>query len=108
MTLNITAVEDTSIVVLGWVGEPDGPSYELVASLLAQPSDRLSHAIIRLAFESIENTFLRQSWWEDVPVATQRAIRERAVRGMDHPANCLTEDDLDLFQAAATTTGIVL
>jgi hypothetical protein len=108
MTLNITPLDDASIAVLGWAGEPNGPSYEFVASLLAQPSNRLSHAITRLAFESVENTFLRQDWWENLPIATQSAIRKRALRAIAHPADCLMEDELDLFQATASTTGMVL
>lgn len=108
ITLNIMALEDASIVILGWAGEPNGPSFDFVESLLAQPPRRLSHAIMRLAFESVENTFLRPGWWQNLSAATQSAICERALRGVVHPADCLMEDGLDLFQATASTTGINL
>ena len=108
ITLNITALDDASIAVLGWAGEPSGPSFEFVRSLLAQPPDRLSHAIMRFAFESVENTFLKPGWWQNLSGATQSVIRKRALRGVVHPADCLMEDGVDLFQATASTIGIIL
>ena len=108
MTLNITTIDDASIAVLGWAGETNGPSYEFISSLLEQPSHRFSHAIMRLAFEYVENTFVRQSWWENLSITVQDTIRRRARRDMVHPADCLVEDGVDLFQAVASTTGIVL
>jgi hypothetical protein len=108
ITLNVTTLDDASIAVLGWVGEPNGPSFEFVGSLLAQAPVRLSHAIMRLAFENVENTFLRPSWWQSLSPATQGAIRKRALRGIVHPADCLMEDGVDLFQATASTIGVIL
>jgi hypothetical protein len=109
MTLNITASGDKSIVVFGWAGEPTGPSYEFVRSFLMVPRDRQSHAIIRLAFEHLENTFLRPSWWEALEPDVRNALRHRmssGAPGQPRPNDCLSEDNLSYFVSTPTTNGI--
>lgn len=111
MTFNVTAMEDRSVVILGWVGDQDGPAHEFAKSFLEQPQDRLSHSIIRLAFEHFENVFMRESWWKNLDRATQTVLTKRALSGYidtDRQPNCLVEDGIGYFSAAASTAGIML
>jgi hypothetical protein len=112
MTFNITVADDVSIMVLGWVGDSAGPSYEFVRSFLLQPEDRLSHTVIRLAFENIENSFMRQSWWEGFGKPTQELLERRARSGSpyapDRLSTCLVDDNISYFQSKPSTSGIVI
>lgn len=113
LTLNITTIRDKSIAVFGWVGDPTGPSYEFLQSFLAQPEDRWSHALLRLAFENFENTYLRQSWWEGLDQSVRDVVERRALSGLPtntrlRDRNCLAEDGIDFFHARASTAGIIL
>lgn len=111
MTLNITASEGISIVIFGWVGDPTGPSHEFARSFLMLPPDRQSHALIRLAFEHFENTFLRPSWWQGLEGSVREALKRRMQSGgpsTDRPTNCLAEDNLSYFAADGSTSGLVV
>jgi hypothetical protein len=111
MTFNITVSDNASIVVFGWVGDPVGPAHEFVRSFLMQPSNRLSHAVIRLAFENFENTFMRQSWWDSLSSAVQGMIKRRTQSGgldFERLATCLVEDNVDYFSAQPSPICIVL
>lgn len=111
LTFNITALDDASIVVFGWIGDPDGPTAKFIRSFLEQPIERRSHTVIRLAFENFENTFMRQSWWEALSTATKDRIGRHARSGFPdtgRPSNCLMEDGTDYFSAHASSNGIIL
>lgn len=111
VTFDLSASDDRSIAVFGWVGDRDGPAYEFARSFLALPLDRMSHAIVRLSFEHFENVFIRESWWNNLSPAVQGALEERARSGFpdtDRKPNCLMEDNLNYFSAEATTAEIVL
>ena len=111
MTLNIMASEGSSIVVFGWVGDPTGPSYGFARSFLALPTDRQSHALIRLAFEHFENIYLRPSWWQNLEGNVREALRRRMASGTPstgRAANCLIEDNLTYFAAEISTEGLAI
>ena len=78
---------------------------------MMQPPDRLSNAVIRLAFEHFENVFMRQSWWERLNSSVQGVIERRVRSGgpiSDRGKACLVEDDIDYFSAHASATGIIV
>jgi hypothetical protein len=111
MTLNVTAMDDRSIAILGWVGDHDGPAHEFARSFLEQPLDRMSNSIIRLAFEHFENVFMRESWWNSLDGAVQTELKQHARSGYpdtDRQPICLMEDGMEYFSAAASIAGIVL
>jgi hypothetical protein len=111
LTFNITASDDVSLVIFGWVGDPTGPSYQFLQSLLSQPVERLSQAVIRLAFEYFENTFMRQSWWEGLGPSAQGTIKRHALSGgprTGRQATCLQDDGADFFPASASINEIIM
>lgn len=113
MTFNVTASApgDRSIAAFGWIGDQNGPGYEFARSFLAQSRDRMSHSIVRLAFEHFENVFMRESWWNNLSASVQDALKKHARSGFpdtDREPNCLTEDNKNYFPADATTAGIVI
>jgi hypothetical protein len=113
VTINITASDNCSVFVLGWAGEADGPSAELVRSFLSIAEDRKADAVIRLCFEHLENTYLRESWWNELSSETRAKLFDRILSGTGAaPAgrgkNALTDDGQKLFASRpAGATGLI-
>jgi len=94
VSLSITAFAGRTVVFFSWLGDDTGPAGKFVMSFRALPDDRKADALIRLAFEEIENIYLSPSWWEALPSADQTALL-RAVRSgtplLPREPNCLVD-----------------
>jgi hypothetical protein len=113
LTLNITNEPNRCIVVFGWIGSDQGPSAQFVRSFLALADDQKSHAVIRLAFEYLENTYVDPRWWDQLSTQLKQALRDRYFSGtMVSPGrkqNSLTDDAVRFFDAqVASSTGLIL
>ena len=64
LSLSITAFAGRTVALFGWLGGEAGPAGRFVASFRALPDGRKADALIRLAFEHLENIYLAPSWWE--------------------------------------------
>jgi hypothetical protein len=69
VTFNLTVFDGRSVAVLGWVGEQGGPAAEFAGSFAEAAKVNGADAAARLAFEYVENTYMRPSWWEGLPLA---------------------------------------
>ncbi|QYF86215.1 hypothetical protein [Brevundimonas sp. PAMC22021] len=72
MALVVTSYGGRSVAALTWTGGADGPSGRLARSLGNLGAARASDAVMRLAFEHLDNVFMTPSWWEGL------AVRDRA------------------------------
>jgi hypothetical protein len=76
MTYNLTALDGVSVLVFGWTEESGGPAAQFVGSYQNVPSAQKADAAIRLAFEQVENIYMKPSWWNGL----DRAIQEDAIQ----------------------------
>lgn len=74
MSVNVTAFEGETILVMGWIGAADGPATLLARSFLDIVDDRKAGALLRLLFVQSDNIFLRPSWWASLPAQAQEAF----------------------------------
>lgn len=79
IVFNLTVLNGNTVAMFAWLGGRDGPAAQLVNSFVRIPDNEKSAAVIHLAFEHIENTFIKPSWWaglpEDARNVTLRLIR---------------------------------
>jgi hypothetical protein len=113
LTINITNEENRCIVVLGWIGSDHGPSAQFVRSFLSLPDDQKSHAVIRLAFEYFENTYLNPQWWRNLSTQLKQALSSRYFSSTEvspgRKPNSLTDDAVRFFDSqVVSSTGLVL
>lgn len=93
--LNMIAVEDSGAAVFTWK-DINGSSEQLVKSLKELTDTEIPNALVRFAFEFLENKFWRISWWDNLPqdqidqlnARTQLAFNPMAKRSVD----CLADD----------------
>lgn len=67
IAFNLTTLNGTTVAAFGWLGSKDGPPAAFVESFKKLSDSEKSTAVIQLAFEQLENTFMRPSWWLGLP-----------------------------------------
>ena len=85
IVFNLTALNGHTVAMFAWLGERDGPSAQLVDSFARIPDDEKSTAVIHLAFEHLENTFIKPSWWATLPDETKNVVRRLIKSGIGDP-----------------------
>jgi len=81
ITFNLTAVNDQSVGIFGWIGD-NRPAEKFVRSFEALDQPEKSNAMIRFAFEHLENTYLRPSWWASISDSKRDVIVSRVMTGL--------------------------
>ena len=79
LTLTITSYAGMSVAMFAWIGPGDGPCGTYLDAFDKLPDPDKPDALVQIAFEQLENIFLRKSWWEGLPAA-QRADLTRRIR----------------------------
>jgi hypothetical protein len=74
LSFSITAFAGRTVIFFGWLGDDYGPAAKFVASFRAIPDNRKADALIRLAFEQLENIYFTPSWWETLGSEDQNAL----------------------------------
>ena len=95
VTLNLGVLNGRSVAILGWLGPPSGPAADFVSSFVALPQDQLADSLVQLAFEHVENIYLRPSWWQNLPGPLRDALAARTKNGTisgERLATCLVPD----------------
>jgi hypothetical protein len=97
VTFNLLATESGGAAVVTWVGAGE-PSNRLVTSFHRLSVDRVPSAVVRLAFEFLENTYFRPAWWESLSQPIVEALERRVSAGLPSGAVLydLREDGLTL------------
>lgn len=67
IAFNLTTLNGVSVAAFGWLGAKNGPPLAFVESFKKLPDSEKSTAVIQLAFEQLENTYMRPSWWLRLP-----------------------------------------
>lgn len=67
-----------------WLRHENQACEKLMSSLLTQPRDRISDAIVRFAFSGIENLYWRPDWWDKLDEDLQKLLHNRFVEAI-HP-----------------------
>lgn len=81
ITLNILPTDTGGIVLLSWMG--DLKACELLAKSLDSVSDdALPDAVLRLAVEHLENTYMAPVWWDQLPSKIKEDLTKRAHSGI--------------------------
>jgi hypothetical protein len=79
---NLTVLDGVSVAVVGWLGVADGPCADFSASLVQAIKIDGGDAAIRLAFEHLENTYIRPSWWDTLSPQQRLEAIERMRAGL--------------------------
>ena len=74
MSVNVTAFEGETILVLGWIGADAGSAARLAQSFLDIADDRKADALLQLLFVQSDNIFLSPSWWANLPAESQETL----------------------------------
>lgn len=83
VTISLLGSDEGGAFVLGWHVSSDRSCNSLAATLLCVPEECLCDAIVRLAFESSENIFMRPDWWEELQQAEQDELLLRFTDNVD-------------------------
>ena len=97
VTFNLTVLNGRSVIVLGWIEGDSGPAAEFVLSFANVSASQKADAVIRLAFEHIENIFIRPAWWRDLTDDVRNASIDRmrsglGLGGVERESLCLRPD----------------
>jgi hypothetical protein len=63
VNFNLTSLNGVTVAIFGWTQDSPGPTYDFIRSLKNLPNTDKANAIAILAFEHLENTYLRPEWW---------------------------------------------
>ena len=85
IVFNLTVLNGSTVAMFAWLGERDGPAAQLVNSFVRIPDDEKSAAVIHLAFEHLENTFIKPSWWASLPEEGRNVVRRLMKSGIGDP-----------------------
>ena len=82
LTLTITSYSGKSVAIFAWIGPQRGPSGRYLDAFDSIDSDAKADALIQIAFEQLENIFLRKSWWEELPDEQREDLTQRIQSGI--------------------------
>ena len=94
---NLTVLNDRSVLVIGWTEGHEGPAESFGCSFADVPDEHKAIVGIQLAFEHIENIFMKPSWWDGLSDTVRNALVTRmrsgiGVVGPDRQWDCLRPD----------------
>src|SRR5713101_7797948 len=93
MAFNLTSFGNESVVILGWVDQ-HGPAENFASSFRALPPHEKANAAVQFAFEYIENTMIRPSWWDSLSEIRKNNVLKHLIAG--HPFAEFAHDELAL------------
>lgn len=97
VAFNLTVLDGSSVLVIGWIGEHKGPAEAFGRSFMDVPDEQKANLGIQLAVEHLENIYMRPSWWGGLPNTTRGALKARmrsgvGASGQDRQSGCLRPD----------------
>jgi hypothetical protein len=102
VTLNFTVLDGKTILVVGWIAGEQGPAGVFARSCIQAVEREGPDALIRLAFEHIENVYLRPIWWNSLPATARAALVRRTQSGgvtRERTRQCLMPDGVRIAEA---------
>ena len=97
VTFNLSVLNGKSVGLLGVTERTNGPAEALLHSFKNLPDPGKANAMIRLAFEHIENIYIDPIWWKDLDDKIRDALTSRmpsgvGLDGAEREAECLRDD----------------
>jgi len=104
LTYNLAVLNGVSVLVFGWTEESEGPAAQFVNSYKNLPSSQKADAAVRLAFEQLENIYMRPSWWDGLDAAIrddaiQRSRTGLGLGGIERQSGCLRDGSISYVTA---------
>ncbi len=105
VTMNVAVFERQTSAVFAWLGKEGGPTAAFVKSFADLAEDRMADAVVRVAFENMENVYARPSWWDGLDPAARAKLMDAVwnIAG-SHKPDCLV--DRGTSYAAAGVVGV--
>jgi hypothetical protein len=75
-SFSLVGINNGGAAIISWLGN-SAVGTAFIRSLDAIPGNKVSHAIVRLAFGSFENTFFSPHWWDGLTTKARERIQER-------------------------------
>lgn len=85
VAFSMLSMNNKTMAVFGWIGPENGPASEFCKSIATLDAKKKPSALINIAFEYSENTFMRPSWWNSLSVPAKKMISNRVLSGTGHP-----------------------
>lgn len=85
VAFNLTTLNGVSVAAFGWLGGSDSQVASFVESFKRIPNVEKATAVIQLAFEHLENTYMRPSWWRAMPDEWRNFALEKFRSGIGQP-----------------------
>jgi hypothetical protein len=107
LALSITVYQEQTVAFFCWLGKPDGPAANFVKSFGSLSQNRMADALVRIAFEHMDNIYMRQSWWEALPNNDQGELMRRIFSGgisEGRRSDCLVDHGTAYASANVTET----
>lgn len=82
VAINLAPVDGRTILTIGWFGRPGGAAESFAKSFTVLDDSAKANAAMHLAFEHLENTYMRPSWWEQLNEQTRDKLIRRARTGV--------------------------
>jgi hypothetical protein len=94
VSFNLIPTERGGAAIFSWLGKQ--PACDRLCDSLEQLSDReIPNAVVRFAFEFLENTCMSPAWWIGLPADSKASIGTRHLSGgplNPRSASCLVDD----------------
>ena len=109
VTFNLSVLGGKSVVLLGLTERTNGPAEAFLRSFGDVPDQEKPNAVIRLAFEHIENIYISPIWWRKIEDKLKNALILRmgsglGIGGVERKTNCLGEDGLNYTEGVEVST----
>ncbi|MGO9570882.1 MAG: zinc chelation protein SecC [Desulfomonilaceae bacterium] len=108
MTFNLTSLNGKGVAVFGWTQSESGPAEAFVNSFKCLPDSEKADAVLHLAFEQIENTYVRPSWWDQLSEEERQSVIQRFLSGVpgiigtERQRDCLSNRSVTYVSAEVT------
>lgn len=83
LTFSLLGTDTGGAGVFVWHRNSDAACNQIVASLVGRERGRFTDALVRLAFQTSENIYLRPEWWEGLAAGDRAALVSRMATGLN-------------------------
>lgn len=83
LTFSLLGTDTGGVGVFVWHKNSDAACNQIVASLVRGECGRFTDALVRLAFQTSENIYLRPEWWEGLATGDRAALISRMATGLN-------------------------
>lgn len=86
IAFNLAPLDGGTVAVFGWTATGADAARQFVESFKRIPDDQKANAAVHLAFEHLENTCIRPSWWNNLSDEKRAFVVRKLKSGTGDPA----------------------